>query len=226
MNGNLIGWGVAALLTLMVFSYLLGNNPLYRLAQHLFVGVSIGYVSLLLLSNLAFIQVPALAGQAGLGAWLYGLPLIFGLVLLLRLVRPAVSAGDGPLFRMLVPLSTIVLNIAVSTAAALAVGGALTGTLVPQVAASMHPISGDISTLTGISTLIGGIVLVLGVVAALYYFQFTVGPSGRRSAGGAAVAGVGRWLILIGLGATLGSLSVSFVSALINRVEFLFTPPF
>lgn len=65
MNGNLIGWVVAAALTLMVFSYLLGNNPLYRLAQHLFVGVSIGYVTLLLLSNLVFIQVPALGGQSG-----------------------------------------------------------------------------------------------------------------------------------------------------------------
>ncbi len=220
MSSNGIGWAVAALLTLMVFSYLLGNNPLYRLAQHLFVGVSIGYVTLLLLSNLVFIQVPALGSQSGATAWLFGLPLIFGLVLLARLVRPAVGAGDGALFRLLVPLSTIVLNIAVSTAAALAVGGALTGTLVPQIAASMHPLGGDLPTL------IGGIVLVLGVVAALYYFHFTVGANGQRSQVGAAVAGAGRWLILIGLGATLGSLAVSFVSALISRVEFLFNPPF
>ena len=34
---------VAVLLTLFVFSFLLGDNALYRLAEHLFVGVAIGY---------------------------------------------------------------------------------------------------------------------------------------------------------------------------------------
>ena len=55
MNPDLIGGILAALLTLMVFSYLLGNNPVYRLVQHIFVGVSIGYAVLLLVGNVLIV---------------------------------------------------------------------------------------------------------------------------------------------------------------------------
>jgi hypothetical protein len=37
------------------------------------------------------------------------------------------------------------------------------------------------------------------------------------------VATAGRWLIIIALGATLGTLTVSFVAALVDRVAFLFS---
>ena len=38
-----LGVSVAAILTLMVYSYLLGDNFLYRMAEHLFVGVAVAY---------------------------------------------------------------------------------------------------------------------------------------------------------------------------------------
>ncbi|HMA33169.1 MAG TPA: hypothetical protein VKY74_01715 [Chloroflexia bacterium] len=211
----LIGEIIAALLTVMVFSYLAGNNPLYRLAQHIFVGVSIGYATLLLVGNVLIPQLTSFSGQSGLGGWLFGLPLIFGLVLLFRLFRPAATEG-GAGIRMLVMLSTIVLNIAVSTAAALAIGGALTGTLVPQIAGTMRPLTPN---LDGLNNLL----VVLGVGLSLYYFQFNVRTAGTRSALGTVAARAGRWFIVIALGATLGSLSVSFVGALVDRVAFLFT---
>ena len=37
-NLDIIGAVLGAVFTLMVLSYLLGDNPLYRLALHLFVG--------------------------------------------------------------------------------------------------------------------------------------------------------------------------------------------
>ena len=40
---ELIGIWVAALLTLCIFSFLYRDNPFYRFAEHLFVGVSVGY---------------------------------------------------------------------------------------------------------------------------------------------------------------------------------------
>ena len=39
-----VGIWVGALLTLCIFSFLYKDNPLYKFAEHLFVGVSIGYV--------------------------------------------------------------------------------------------------------------------------------------------------------------------------------------
>lgn len=214
MSLDLIGKILAALLTLMVFSYLLGNNPLYRLAQHIFVGVAVGYAMLLLLGNILVPQV--LSFRPGtLAGWLVGLPILLGLLLLFRLVQPVARAGR-PQVPLLLGLSVLALNIAVSTAAALAIGGALTGTIVPQLANTMRRLTPD---LAGLSSL----VVVLGVIASLYYFQFSVRAAGTRSASGLLVAGAGRWLILIALGATLGALTVSFVSALVERVDFLFS---
>ena len=36
---------MAFLLTLFIFSYLIGDNPLFRIAVYIFVGVSAGYVA-------------------------------------------------------------------------------------------------------------------------------------------------------------------------------------
>ncbi|HUS17625.1 MAG TPA: hypothetical protein VM536_21730 [Chloroflexia bacterium] len=207
------GYILAALLTLMVFSYLLGNNPLYRLVQHIFVGVSVGYATLLLLGNVLIPQLYDFAANpGGLAGWLVGLPLLLGAILLLRL-RPATGVGGMALPAV---LGSLVLNIAVSTAAALAIGGALTGTLVPQMADTMRPLAG------APADLIGNLIVVLGVVASLFYFQFSVRAGGTRAPAGALVASTGRWFIIIGLGAALGSLTGSFVSALVERVDFLF----
>ncbi len=40
---DIAGLVLGAVLTLLIFSYLLGDNPLYRLALHLFVGALVGY---------------------------------------------------------------------------------------------------------------------------------------------------------------------------------------
>jgi len=36
---------IGFILTLMIFSYLLGDNPLFRIAVYLFIGVSSGYAA-------------------------------------------------------------------------------------------------------------------------------------------------------------------------------------
>ena len=61
MDVTLIGGIVASLLTVMVFSYLLGANPLWRIAQSLLVGVSVGYVSLVVLTQVVAPQVARVA---------------------------------------------------------------------------------------------------------------------------------------------------------------------
>ncbi len=43
MTADLIGLIAGTLLTLLVLSYILGDNPLYRLALHLLVGATVGY---------------------------------------------------------------------------------------------------------------------------------------------------------------------------------------
>ena len=48
---ELIWNGIAAFLTLCIFSFLYKDNPFYRLAEHLVVGVSAGYFAIILTYN-------------------------------------------------------------------------------------------------------------------------------------------------------------------------------
>ena len=41
---EMIGVWCVVLLTLSIFSYLYGDNPFYKAAEHIFVGVSAGYI--------------------------------------------------------------------------------------------------------------------------------------------------------------------------------------
>src|SRR3954465_13319178 len=92
MDETLIGSIIAGLLTLMVFSYLVGANPLWRIAQSLLVGVSVGYVTLVLLTQVISPQVSkVVAPQAGTGVdtrLLAAVPVALGLLLLLRVAYP------------------------------------------------------------------------------------------------------------------------------------------
>jgi hypothetical protein len=121
-------------ISLALLSYLIADNPVYRVASHFFIGVSAGYVTLL--AWYAVLQ-PLLFGPLGAGVTggkLAGNPrllgillagLVGGLLLLLKTVRVAR------------PLGTWVLALMVGVGAAVAVGGALTGTLIPQTVAAM-----------------------------------------------------------------------------------------
>jgi hypothetical protein len=204
VSSDLIGGIVAVTLTLLVFSYLLGNNPLYRLAQHLFVGVSLGYVATVVLTTILLPRIGQVAAQpvANLPTLV---PLLLGLLIIGRLVRPAAGGAGLPF-----------LIIAV-VAAALALAGTVVGTLVPQTAATMLGLNPARPF-----DLLNNAIIILGVIVTLHYFSFGVRADGGRTAAGALVAGAGRWLIVITLGAVLGTLTVSFVSALIERIDFVF----
>ena len=43
-TSGLIGIWCVVLLTFSIFSYLYGDNPFYKAAEHIFVGVSAGYI--------------------------------------------------------------------------------------------------------------------------------------------------------------------------------------
>jgi hypothetical protein len=208
MDATFAGGIVAALLTVMVFSYLLGANPLWRVAQSLLVGVSVGYVTLVLLTQVVAPQVARVIapvpGTPEDERWLAAVPVALGLLLLLRIAYP----GAWP--------ASFGLNLVVVVGAALALGGALAGAIVPQSLDTMRLLDfNDLYTLTG------NIVLVLGVIAALTYFAFAARPDGERPVPLKAVSTAGRWVLVVTFGALIGTLVNTFYAALIERLEFL-----
>lgn len=208
MDENLIGGIVAALLTVMVFSYLLGANPLWRIAQSLLVGVSVGYVTLVVVAQVIAPQVARIIvppeGTPADERWFGAVPVALGLLLLLRIAFP----GAWP--------ASFGLNLVVVVGSALALGGALAGTIIPQALDTVRLLRFDDPY-----TLTGDLVLFLGVIAALSYFAFGVRRNGTRIFPLRALSGLGRWVLVVTFGAILGSLATTFYAALIERLEFL-----
>lgn len=197
----------AALLTLLVFSRLLGDNPAFRFAQYLFVGVSLGYAFVVVYHQVLRPNVSALLADSAdptrLGLRLA--PFLLGLLLLARVTGRQSASW----------LANIPLALLFGVGAALALGGALVGTLWPQIRATMQPAGPDPLALAGAA------LLVLGVVLTLCYFYFTVPratPVGRLIGAGATA---GRWLLMVAFGFFLAGSVITYLTALNGRLEFL-----
>jgi hypothetical protein len=143
------------------------------------------------------------------------IPLILGLLLLTK--ASARLSGWG----------TIPVIYLVGVGAATTIGGAILGTLFPQIMASANLF--DQSALsaaqTGIIKLAESTLILLGTVTTLAYFHFSTRPRpGQAPTRGALVDGmawVGQFFIAITLGAIFAGVYMAALSALIERSKFL-----
>lgn len=197
LAGTVATWS-AALVTIGVWAYLVGERRFFRLAQHLLAGLATGYLVLLAVRE---VLVPRLlqpmVSDPGANALLWP-----------ALALTVAMAGARWLPR---PVVAIPVAVLVAGTAAFALGGAVAGTLLPQMAgAVLAPGLAPGAVLNGI---IGLLITVLVLLAFLH------GAPRRRVLVGAA--GAGRWLLLAGIGGWLGFLLVSRLTLLIDRVGFL-----
>jgi len=220
METNLLemaGTLVAAVLTLFVFSYLLGDNVLYRLAEHIFVGVALGYTAVvgfhtILASKLFIPLVEAIGEGDGEQILLLMVPLVLGLLLLTKPSKTLSWLGN---------LSVAVL---LGVGSALAIGGALLGTLLPQIDATADVTHYVAQYGPGLG-LFSGFVALAGTTGVLLHFYFASGRESRlaglRDGLVRTWGGLGRWFIVIAFGAILATTFVSRLSLLIGRIQFL-----
>ncbi len=211
--GNLIGIWIAGLLTLAVLSYILGDNPVYRLAQHLFVGIAAGYAAALAWNHVLAPRLTRLV-QAPAEAWPVALFALLGLLLLARGWRP------------LAALSGIPLGLLMGTGAALALGGILTGTLVPQLAASFVPLAPAAygGGVMGWALALDAAFLLLCTLAVLAAFQYHRAARGSLRLwyrGVQAMGRLGRLVMMVAFGAILAGAALSFFTILQSRLAFL-----
>jgi hypothetical protein len=207
MSEILAVW-IAAILTLMVYSYLIGDNPLYRLAQHLFVGSSVGYAAVVVIHNVLRPRLfePLLSDATA--NWPYFLPLLLGLLLLAKARGTAAWLGNSSMAFLF------------GVGAALAIGGALFGSFLPQIQASWVSVLPD--TAGGRVAAANNILLAVGTIGTLSYFYFTMGV--RKGPGTGLLtfsSAVGKWVLLITFGAIFGNRVMAYVSLLIERIYFL-----
>jgi hypothetical protein len=211
-----IGTLIAAILTFMVWSYLLGDNPAFRVAEHLLVGTAVGYAVVVAWFNAV---QPALFGPvARQSPGLAAVPLFLCLLLAAR-VRPAWSSAGN-----------IAVAFLIGVGAALAVGGALFGTLWPQTSAtanlSLNPADyGDTQPMLSSTFFWQNLAILVGTVGTFFYFTFNTQPQGPlggfRETFTRFWSGIGRWVIMITLGALFANTVMSRIALLVGRVQWL-----
>ncbi|HEX2914022.1 MAG TPA: hypothetical protein VH186_24675 [Chloroflexia bacterium] len=215
MDPNLIGTIIAIILTIMVYTYLIGENVIFRIAEHILVGVSVGWAILQIYYNLLVpgwnnINAGISSGQLG-ETLAFLIPAILGIIMLTRPFRASKS------------LTNLIMALVIGTVAALSLAGALSGTLLPQIGASMLPLNGG--------DVFGRVILLIGTLVSLWYFQFTLFKTKRGDAevtSGSALAGLnervrvfGRWSIMLAFGAIFASVFLTYFAALLDRLLFL-----
>jgi hypothetical protein len=210
---------LGAFLTLCIFSFLYKDNPFYRFAEHLFVGVSAGYYIIL---NFWTVIVPNLweplqrtfanaAGPAGMESLFQprlgdyrifvAVPGILGLLLFTRL------------FGKIGWLSRWALAVIIGVYAGIRTTGAAQADFVAQVQGSLKPlwIAGDLGASFNAT------VFLVGLITSLLYFFYS-----REHKGGLGVASkLGIFFLMVSFGAGYGYTVMSRISLLIGRFQFL-----
>ncbi|MEK6752287.1 MAG: hypothetical protein AABZ00_08465 [Chloroflexota bacterium] len=211
---DLITGVISFIFTILIFSYLIGDNPLFRIAVYIFVGVSAGYVAAIALWQ---VIVPRLIYPLVFGSMnekiFAAIPLLGSLFILLK-----VSSRMAGVARM-------TMAFLVGAGAAVIVAGAVMGTLIPQVGATINFFDLNAAVAVGISkgeAFGNGLVVLFGTIFSLVYFHFGASPKADGSMHRFGLieiaAWVGRIFIGITLGAVFAGVYAAALTALIERI--------
>ncbi len=217
---DIIWGGVGFLLTVMILSYLIGDNFFFRFAAHLLIGLTAGYLALLLVNHLLRPYLIDPLTNAGWIEWLWmGIPLLLIVLLALAQIPRLADVGSIPL-AFLVGLS-----------AAIAIGGAIFGTLIPQVKAVIEGFDPEIwFNLPDQSwvRIADSVIMLMGVVSTLCYFHFgrkrrinQKSEETQRPRLLEILSKIGEIFIGITLGAIFAGVFSSALLALIDRIMFI-----
>lgn len=216
---DLSGMIVGLFLTLCIFSYLLGDNALFRLAIHIFIGVVAAYTVVVAFYEVIWPQLilPLIAGVQADRMFVL-VPLLLGALLLTK-AAPRLSGWGGVSVAYLV-------GVGVATA----IGGAVLGTLFPQIGAVINVFDRRNMPDGGVEfvlAVIDGLIILVGTISTLVYFQFSArakanqAPKRPRWMEGLAL--VGQIFIAISFGTIFAGTYAAALTAFIERWHFLVT---
>lgn len=201
-----VGTFLAFVITLMVLSYVFGDNPLYRLASYIFIGSSAGYIAAVLIKDVLLVRLQSMTvgGVTPSEFSMLGVLAIFSLLLLAK-VNPAFAfIGNVPM-AMIVGVGT-----------AVAVSGAVVGTLLPNLMGL-----GAGATLSQAPIVLFSL---FGTIATLMYFNFTFlkkenspkePPAWMR-----IFSKIGKFFIMVSLGVLFAGVLTASINALVDGFAF------
>ena len=212
--GTIVWTTIGVFLTLCLFSFLYKDNPFYKFAEHLVVGVSVGYWTILLYytnfrSNLLDHLFDQGTWHPTTKEWWYIIPAILGMAMWTRFSRKYSWVSRYPLALFLGISSGIAIPVGMKSQVLAQLRGTVVG--LGFNFDWSHP------TFFGLPQGIWDVVIVIGTVSSLIYFFFSKEHKGAW--GGAAKLGI--YTLMIGFGATFGYTVMARISLLIYRIQYI-----
>jgi hypothetical protein len=216
--GTLLGF----VFTLFIFSYILGDNPLFRLAIYIFIGVAAGYAAAVAWYNVVWPQllVPLWVGDRSERLFVI-FPLLLSGLMFSKLSPRLAGLGN--------PVMAYLVGVGVATA----IGGAVLGTILPQAATSVNLFDLQRIQQTGnnlMFQLVNATIILVGTLTTLIYFHFGVRSRPEQSDPALPVqrpafveglARIGQVFIAITFGSLFAGVYAAALAALVERLSFL-----
>lgn len=172
-----------------IFSFVIKENPVYRLCEHIFVGaaaaygISMGYQNLITQAWTPIVRD---------GKFIYIVPVIFGLLAYARFIKPIAW------------LSRWTMGLLAGTGAGISIYGITNSDLLNQVKANLLPLNSP-----------ENFIMVFGVLAILVYFFFAIDHKGPIK----QVSLAGRFLLMITFGVSFGNVVMGRISLLLGSLQ-------
>jgi hypothetical protein len=209
---SIIGGWLIAFFTLAILSFLYKDNPIYKLAEHIYVGVSAGYLFVLAVvqtikPNWWDLVAPLFTGAPG-GQWIRLGAGIFGVMFLLRLNKKTFWFSNLPLAVM------------IGTFAALRMTGLANSDLVGQLHGTINCLDyrGLVLFEWDKASMINNLLIFGGIICVLSYFFFSLEHRGVLNAAGKT----GIYFLMIAFGSSYGYTVMARTAVLIGRVGDLY----
>jgi hypothetical protein len=195
------GIWLGAYFTFSIFSFLYKDNPFYKLAEQIFVGLSAGYWFIYTIYN---ILIPNLFGKLSSdfsGNMILLIPALLGIMMLVRIIPKLEWISRYPI------------ALVIGTSAGISMLRYMKSDVLSQLTATMINPFG----MNSIAEIIGSFILIIGTVFVIMYFYFS-----RKQEGFLGVTSkAGIWFLMISFGASFGYTVMARISLLIGRLQFL-----
>ncbi|HHV37053.1 MAG TPA: hypothetical protein GXX77_04370 [Candidatus Cloacimonetes bacterium] len=198
---TVLGIWIAAFFTLSIFSFLYKDNPFYKFAEQVFVGLSAAYWLVYIYYSIMLPNLFSKLAADFSGNIILLIPAGLGLLMLMRL-HPKTQW-----------LSRFPLAIMVGTTAGISLLRHMKSDILQQVAATMiNPFASGQP-----SVIIGNLLLIIGTITGIFFFYFSKKQEGIYK----IPSKIGIWFLMVSFGATFGYTVMARISLLIGRLEFL-----
>jgi uncharacterized membrane protein len=199
-----LGIITAVALTLAMYSFLYKDNPVFKIAENLFVGVAMGYWIIITWFNILkpdvfeTLIVPFFKDTGSAPQYIVIIPTILGVFMLLRF-SDKLSWLSRWSFAFVVGLGA--------------------GITIPNFihAFILKQLTFDSLIVGSLPDSINNFLILLGVVSVLIYFFFSLEHKGVIG----GVSRIGVWFLMIAFGASFGFTVMARMSLLIGRIQFL-----